>query len=444
MNRFERRGACPGLSAPMPTGDGMLVRFVPIDSMTLNELRAICGAARRYGNGTIEISARGSLQVRGLSVRSAPGFAQTMVELGIAASDGLSVVTSPLPEDPEIIVDPRPIAAALRQTMAEAPLALAAKVSVVIDGGGRLHLDAVGADVRLRAIESTKSPLLAISLGGNAASATPLGVIAPDAAEKAVLALLRAIAAQGPHVRAAEVVRCVGIEHLRSLIVDRLQPAPPAVTGRPPAEVIASHRLRSGAMAVGIALPFGHIHSDALAAVALVAESYGVHGVRLAPARALLLLGVAAKETDALRHEAARLGFIVGADDARRRIVACAGKPACASGLIAARALAAELAQGLRRVGVTSRPRSSTQAHAEDGTTGQPTPGSAQLIHVSGCAKGCAHPRAAALTVVGTERGCGIVHHGSARAVPSHHVRPECLVREIERIVAQTKEAVDA
>ena len=23
----QRRGACPGLSAPMPTGDGLLVRF---------------------------------------------------------------------------------------------------------------------------------------------------------------------------------------------------------------------------------------------------------------------------------------------------------------------------------------------------------------------------------------------------------------------------------
>ena len=38
------------------------------------------------------------------------------------------------------------------------------------------------------------------------------------------------------------------------------------------------------------------------------------------------------------------------------------------------------------------------------------SPCAAQLIHISGCAKGCAHPGAAALTVVGTERGCGIVH----------------------------------
>jgi precorrin-3B synthase len=66
------------------------------------------------------------------------------------------------------------------------------------------------------------------------------------------------------------------------------------------------------------------------------------------------------------------------------------------------------------------------------------------LIHISGCAKGCAHPGAAALTVVGTERGCGIVHAGSARAVPSSHVDPADIIAEIEHIISQAKETADA
>ena len=39
-------------------------------------------------------------------------------------------------------------------------------------------------------------------------------------------------------------------------------------------------------------------------------------------------------------------------------------------------------------------------------------------VHVSGCAKGCAHPAPAALTVVGTAHGCGIIRNGTARAMP--------------------------
>ena len=63
-------------------------------------------------------------------------------------------------------------------------------------------------------------------------------------------------------------------------------------------------------------------------------------------------------------------------------------------------------------------------------------------IHISGCAKGCAHPAPAALTVVGTERGCGIVRHGSARATPRYHVDAADLVAEVVRIAAETHEAV--
>ncbi|MFZ1097112.1 MAG: hypothetical protein WAN75_49180, partial [Xanthobacteraceae bacterium] len=107
---------------------------------------------------------------------------------------------------------------------------------------------------------------------------------------------------------------------------------------------------------------------------------------------------------------------------------------------------------GGRRVGVNSRPRSSPNASAERRTPTRPLTGgdmesppcAAQLIHISGCAKGCAHPGAATLTVVGTERGCGIVHAGSARAVPSSYADPADIVAEIEHIISQAKEAADA
>jgi precorrin-3B synthase len=81
----QRRGACPGLSAPMATGDGLLVRFSPIGTIPLDAFGAICDAAKRYGNGIIEITARGNIQVRGLSAASAPEFSDAMAELGIGS-----------------------------------------------------------------------------------------------------------------------------------------------------------------------------------------------------------------------------------------------------------------------------------------------------------------------------------------------------------------------
>ena len=43
--------------------------------MPLDAFVGLCAAARRHGNGIMEVTARGSLQVRGLTPRSAPLFA---------------------------------------------------------------------------------------------------------------------------------------------------------------------------------------------------------------------------------------------------------------------------------------------------------------------------------------------------------------------------------
>ena len=91
-----RRGVCPGLSRPVPTGDGLLVRILPIGTIALDAFAALCAAARAYGNGIIEITARGSIQVRGLIAASAPRFADAVAALGLAAEDGVPILCNPL------------------------------------------------------------------------------------------------------------------------------------------------------------------------------------------------------------------------------------------------------------------------------------------------------------------------------------------------------------
>jgi precorrin-3B synthase len=188
-----------------------------------------------------------------------------------------------------------------------------------------------------------------------------------------------------------------------------------------PAEMIGLHSAPDGTVAVGIGLAFGHTHADALAEIVRIAAIHGAKAAWPAPARALLLIGVSAPDTLSLTAEAERLGFVVDAGDPRRRIAACPGAPACGSGLTPARALASALAPILEPV-----------LKQECGGI---------ALHISGCPKGCAHPLPAALTLVGTPRGCGIVHHGSARMVPGHYVDPAHLGDEILRIAARSREA---
>ena len=408
------RGACPTLFTPMQTGDGLLARFVPADRITPARFIAFCAAAERHGNGTIEVSARGSLQVRGLSAQSAPLFAADTEQLGIAAQ-GVPIITNPLVSDPAALVDASEIAAALRAAFDAEGLTLAPKVSVIVDGGGTLHLDALAADVRLRAINTNGGPCFQVALAGDAATATPLGSIPTSGAVDVVLDLLRALAARGD-ARAADLLRNEGLaafQNLSRLRCDVSRPQP-----RPAAEIIGLRPLGDDRFALGVALAFGHARADLLADLARAAANRGASIVRPAPDRAVLLIGLRRADAVTLAREADRLGFIVRADDPRRRIVACPGRPACGSGLIASRALAAQIA-GLAQ-----------------------SPSGGIAVHVSGCRKGCAHPGAAALTIVGTERGCGIVHHGSARAAPTAYVNPADIASEFARVAPS--EAVHA
>ncbi len=82
------RGWCPGVHAPMPSGDGLLVRVKPFGGLlTSAALRAVAAASARYGNGVIELTSRGNLQIRGLTPATAPEFAAAMVDAGLADPD---------------------------------------------------------------------------------------------------------------------------------------------------------------------------------------------------------------------------------------------------------------------------------------------------------------------------------------------------------------------
>ena len=212
------RGACPGLSVPMPTGDGLLARLMPTGPVRLDAFRALCASARRHGNGTIEVTARGSLQVRGLSESSAPLFAAEVGRLAIDLQEGVPVLAGPLAGADVAPVDPADIAAKLRRALRSSPLALSPKVSVVVDGCGGLHLDAVSADIRLRATEPRSPPRFHVGLAGDGASATWIGTVLPELAVDAVIGLLGIIAAHGPAARASDVLRDDGVGAFRAVI----------------------------------------------------------------------------------------------------------------------------------------------------------------------------------------------------------------------------------
>jgi precorrin-3B synthase len=457
MSAHLTRGACPALSAPMQTGDGLLVRLSPAHgSLKPTELAGLAEAASRHGNGILEVTARGSLQIRGLETDTVQPLANDIEALGIAVRTGVPVETGPLAGlDPNEIADPRPLAEAIRTRIAATDLSerLGPKVSVVVDGGGALNLGAVIADVRLDAGWIEEGVAWQVGIGGTAETAVPISTVDAEQAGDAAVSILTMIAEMGRQGRArdldAATVRALvtrahredglssqdvlpantppsalpGISPARGEIGLPPSPRPSCSIGdlrrlsRQPISPLAgemSGRTEGGAKgreretlrspigvfdltnrrtALGVGLPFGQIEASRLAGFCRAAEEAGATEIRLAPGRAILLLGEPSACL-ALQAVAPRHGFIVDASDARLAIAACPGRPACASGHIAARAIAGELA-----------------------ALGSGLFNHSLAVHVSGCVKGCAHPGPADLTFVGHADGVDLVLGGKASGI---------------------------
>ena len=135
--------------------------------------------------------------------------------------------------------------------------------------------------------------------------------------------------------------------------------------------------LCAGGALVGLA--FGQMQSATLEFLAECAA-----GLRLTPWRMIFAEGLCEMpEQD---------GIVSDADDPLLRVSACTGAPSCQAAHSETRALATTLA-----------PHMPAQAH----------------LHISGCAKGCAHPGAAAVTLVANANGFDLIRDGSTRDAPA-------------------------
>jgi precorrin-3B synthase len=248
---------------------------------------------------------------------------------------------------------------------------------------------------------------LHLGMAGNAAASTSLGWVEPPRVTEVIAHVLATIASRGMNARSRDFANDADLQALRASLGGALidEPPPPP---RPPAEPIGAHPLADGTLALGIALAFGYAEAGRLKRLAHTAANCGAVSIRPAPGRALLIIGLSADAARDLAAAASAEGLIVQPDDPRRSIVACAGAPACRSAALATRQLAVDVAEAAKPF--------------LDGSV---------AIHVSGCAKGCAHPSAAALTLVGPDR---IVLHGSAGDTPHGTISPSGFVAGLRRL----------
>lgn len=362
----------------MMSGDGLLVRVRVRDvTLALADALALADLSQRFGNGAIDLTRRANLQIRGVLEAQWPALIDTLRARNLIGVDeelgqAVNIITSPLAGlDPAMAFDPRPIARQVERGLLadERFRSLPSKFGFAIDGGGVLPLDDTDADIRVGPVHG--SPLASIGLVGS----SNVALVEAHGAAQASLTLAGAfLALRDRERRMRALVERVGA----AAIFAKAGLDAVALLTAPERDLIRPLGLWHCAdmPVLGVAAPFGAWNAKDLAAVATMACAVPEATLRVTPRRALLVVGLPQKLAMRGLHELSARGLIVRSDDPRLAVAACVGAPSCGAASVVTRDLAERLASSVR-------------------------PSSDIALHVSGCAKGCAHPHFAPVTLVG-------------------------------------------
>jgi len=365
MSAASVKGWCPGALRPMQSGDGLVVRVRPFGGrLDAAQTAGLAHLAERHGNGLIDVTSRANLQIRGVTENSHRLLLDGLAQLILLDPDAdtesrRNILVTPFWREGD---ETQALAAELEEALADSALELPTKFGFAIDDGTSRVLAGNSADVR---IERDVSGGLLVRADGAALGRS----VARGEAVATALAVARWFVASGvKDGRGRMATHLAAGARLPEAQRGETEPAPIMAAARP-------GLYPQGAM-VGVA--FGqipHITLNQLSACG--------HALRMTPWRMVL--------SEGKRTMPSASGLITEAYDPALRVIACSGAPRCREAHADTRGLAAALAQNI---------------------------GGAAQLHVSGCAKGCAHSGAAAITLVATARGFDLVRGGSTRDEP--------------------------
>lgn len=391
----DRGDACPGALRLHSADDGALARVrVPAGIVSAVQAYLLADAADRLGDGALDITSRGNLQLRGLEAGCGGQLAELLEAAGLLPSPRhervRNIVASPLSGlDGRGFADVRPLVGELDALICASDLtpALSGRFLFALDDG-RGDMAQLAADVVLLAEPGgTRVRVVA----GDAAVTVPF----PDGARTVLLAAEAFLAAvSGSGIRAWRVRELPPRNALPTAeLVTRAaragivaEPLPRDVatgtaTGRDPGAAAGGGALLlpgpvpgPGSGALHVLAPLGRLTAAQWRLLAGVADRHGSGELRVTPWRGVVLPGAGPEQLPALTGA----GLVTDPGSPWTGVGACAGRPGCAKSLTDVRADARALLAA--------------------GAGGLP-------VYWSGCDRRCGHPRGTWVDVVATAEG---------------------------------------
>jgi precorrin-3B synthase len=402
----DRRSACPGLFRMAKALDGSICRVkLTFGDLSAGQARIVADAARRFGNGTIEITNRANLQIRGVRPENEDLLIAMLLEAGLGpltdkGDDIRNVMISPIAGLDKSKVDVRPLAARLLTALqTNIPYqTLSPKFSVLIDGGEGLAMVEHPHDLWVSPIDPDHpSSHYTFGVAGvpptNFDDQPALGIVTAERAFDLITAILDTFVdwnrLHPTESRLRHMTVDVGTEGLLEQVEQRLgypirsegladwRRTPP----RSNRHLGILPKNDGSNFLVGAMPPLGRLDPDLLRSLADLADRVGNGKLRMTPWQSILLPEVSIGNVESALAALESLGLSADPHPPLATMISCSGSVGCGS------ALAATQSDGLKLAGLL-RDRTAIPQ-----------------IHMSGCTKSCASPSAKPITLVATTTG---------------------------------------
>jgi precorrin-3B synthase len=373
----DRADACPGALQTHAAADGALVRVrLPGGAVTGAQLAVLAAAARDLGDGLLELTSRGNVQLRGLGVGAETPLADRLSGAGLLPSPAHDRVRNVLASTLSGRtaggrVDARAWAArfdaGLRaaRELAELP----GRFLVTLDDG-RGDVTGLGGDVGLFA---QPDGTVALTLAG---ADTGVRAAADDAVPLA-LAATRAYRDERA-ARGGTAWRLAELPGGRDAVLVRLdRNGSPPIDLPGPVQVVPVGAIpqTDGRTAVVAAVPFGRLAAETAELLATAPE------LQVTPWRSVAVPDLGAADAAELTAALSAAGLVLDPDSPWLRVTACTGLPGCAKSL------------------------ADVRADATAALVGGSLPAGAARQHWAGCERRCGRPRGEVVDVVATLDG---------------------------------------
>ncbi len=373
----------------MLSGDGFLVRIYPIlGHLSRAQIKGIAAIAERFGNGNMDLTNRGGLQLRGVARGNFEGLIEAVDRLKLLKTEPThsKVICSPFWKDRaryEKVINE------VNLYLSKFP-SLPKKFLISLDLERQASLGSIPADIKVEAFRGNKYILRPNgNLAGLLVSLNQL----PELIFKMTQWL---VDYYYPITRGRRFENdfCEGVE-FPSFGFDRVEQI----------HKIQTPQIGNCMDSFIVGVPFGALSAKTLYDIADLGS-----GMRLTPWRRLIL-----ENAQGIEHPE----LISDADDPRLWISACVGKPSCSQGKVKTRNLAELIAKNVKFY------------------PNQPSLNDLEMrVHVSGCSKGCANPGKAILTLVGLDNeNFNMIFNGSSLDKPNHFdVKKSSILTDINKV----------